>query len=68
MVREAGVRKAEEPTERIAKLSPPQQALAEQLVRKLETCSFRPTMTLDQVIDEFEREHREVLQLLASAK
>lgn len=57
--------KIQELTERIAKLSPPQQAVVEQLVQKLEARSLQPEMTLDEAVDEFEREHPELLHLLA---
>jgi hypothetical protein len=52
-------------TNRIAKLNPAKQAIVEKLVEKLELGSPQPKMTLDQVIDEFEREHPELLRLLA---
>ncbi len=51
-------------TSRIAKLTPAQQAIVETLVEKLESPS-ESKLTLDQVIDEFEREHPELLRLLA---
>lgn len=57
--------KAQELTNRIAKLPAPQQAIVEKLVRKLESRPPRPGLTLDQAIDEFEREHPELLHLLA---
>lgn len=50
---------------RIAKLNPAQQAIVEKLVHKLESAPTKPTLTLDQAIDEFEREHPELLRLLA---
>ena len=52
-------------TSRIAKLNPAQQAIVEKLIEKLESTPARSTLTLDQAIDEFEREHPELLQLLA---
>jgi len=57
--------KIQELTNRIAKLNPAKQAIVEKLVDKLEAGSSQPRMTLDQVIDEFEREHPELLRLLA---
>ncbi len=65
MLREGAVQKAQELTDRIAKLSPPQQAIVEKLVQKLESRSLEPGMTLEEAIDEFEREHPELLRLLA---
>ena len=50
---------------RIAKLDPAKQAMVEKLVEKLESSPLQLQMTLDQVIDEFEREHPELLRLLA---
>ena len=56
----------EQLTNRIAKLDPAKQSIVEKLVEKLEAAtSPQPYMTLDQVIDEFEREHPELLRLLA---
>lgn len=56
----------QELTHRIAKLDPGKQAMVEKLVEKLEAApSLQPPITLDQVIDEFEREHPELLRLLA---
>jgi hypothetical protein len=52
-------------TNRIAKLNPAAQAFVEKVVGKLESGSLGPDMTLDRVIDEFEREHPELLRLLA---
>ncbi len=52
-------------TSRIAKLNPVQQAIVEKLVTRLESARAKPTLTLDQAIDEFEREHPELLRLLA---
>jgi hypothetical protein len=51
--------------DRIARLSPAQQAIVEQLVQKLESVPQIHSLTLDQAIDEFEREHPELLRLLA---
>jgi hypothetical protein len=59
------VQDAQKLTERIAKLGPQQRAVVEKLVQKLESRSPRPGLTLDQVVDEFEREHPELLRLLA---
>ncbi len=39
--------------------------MVEKLVEKLEAGASPSTLTLDQVIDEFEREHPELLRLLA---
>jgi len=50
---------------RIANLNPAQQALIEQLVHKLESNRAKPALTLDEAVDEFEREHPELLRLLA---
>ncbi len=52
-------------TDRIARLNPSQQAVVEKLIDKLECSPSRVELTLDQVIDEFEREHPELLRLLA---
>lgn len=52
-------------TDRIARLNPAKQAMVEKLVDKLETGASQSISTLDQVIDEFEREHPELLRLLA---
>lgn len=52
-------------TSRISKLNSAQQAIVEKLVTKLESARAKSTLTLDQAIDEFEREHPELLQLLA---
>ena len=59
------MQKIQELTNRIAKLNPAKQAIVEKLVEKLESDSSQPKMTLDQIIDEFEREHPELLRLLA---
>jgi hypothetical protein len=50
---------------RIAKLSSAQQGTVEKFVQKLESSSASRQLTVDQVIDEFEREHPELLRLLA---
>ena len=55
----------EQISRRIARLSPAQQMLIEQFVEKLETVPDQSEITLDQAIDEFEREHPELLHLLA---
>jgi len=55
----------QELSERIAKLNPAELAVVEKLVERLELAPSRKNMTLDQVIDEFEREHSELLHLLA---
>lgn len=52
-------------TNRIAKLNETQQAIVEKLVQKLESTSTPHRLTLEQVVDEFEREHPELLRLLA---
>lgn len=64
-MREVVVQNARELTERIAKLGPRQQAIVEKLVQKLESRSPQSGLTLDEVVDEFEREHPELLRLLA---
>lgn len=50
---------------RLSKLDPAQQELVAELIEKLESVGKKPVMTLDEVIDEFEREHPELLRLLA---
>ncbi|MDQ2711386.1 MAG: hypothetical protein M3Y24_03975 [Acidobacteriota bacterium] len=65
MSKEAAVQNIQQLTERIAKLSPAQQQIVEKLVQKLETAPTESKLTLDQAIDEFEREHPELLRLLA---
>ena len=50
---------------RIAKLNPTKQAIIEKLLDKLESAPSKASLTLDQAIDEFEREHPELLRLLA---
>ena len=50
---------------RIAKLNSAQQAIIETLLEKLESAPTGPSLNLDQAIDEFEREHPELLRLLA---
>lgn len=52
-------------TNRIARLTPAQQAVVEKLVQMLESAPSKATPTLDQAIDEFERKHPELLRLLA---
>jgi hypothetical protein len=64
-MREVVVENAQELTERIAKLGPQQRAIVEKLVQKLESRSPQSGLTLDEVVDEFEREHPELLRLLA---
>jgi hypothetical protein len=59
------VQNAQELTERIAKLGPQQRAIVEKLVQRLESRSPQSGLTLDEVVDEFEREHPELLRLLA---
>jgi exonuclease VII small subunit len=59
------MQKLQQLTTRIAKLNPAQQAIVEKLVQKLESASAKSALTLDQAIDEFEREHPELLRLLA---
>jgi hypothetical protein len=59
------VQKIDSLANRIAKLDPAKQAMVEKLVEKLESSPLQLQMTLDQVIDEFEREHPELLRLLA---
>ncbi len=59
------MKNVQELTSRIAKLNPAEQAVVEKLVRKLETASVKSRPALDQVVDEFEREHPELLRLLA---
>ncbi len=54
----------QELTNRIARLNPAEQAVVAKLVEKLESPA-QPKMTLEQFIDEFEREHPELLHLLA---
>lgn len=50
---------------RIARLNPTKQAIIEKLLEKLESAPSKGSLTLDQAIDEFEREHPELLRLLA---
>jgi hypothetical protein len=57
--------KIQQLTARIARLSPSELAIIEKLVEKLERGPKKPTLTLDQAIDEFEHEHSELLRLLA---
>jgi hypothetical protein len=64
-MREVIVQNAQELTERIAKLGPQQRAIVEKLVQKLESRSPQSGLTFDEVVDEFEREHPELLRLLA---
>lgn len=52
-------------TNRIAKLNEVQQEILAKFVDKLESVPVRRPITLDQIIDEFEREHPELLHLLA---
>ena len=59
------MQKIQELTNRIAKLNPAKQAIVEKFIEKLESGSSEPRMTLDQVVDEFERERPELLRLLA---
>ena len=46
---------------RISKLSPQKREAVEKLVEKLE----KPSLTLEQAVTEFERQHPELLRLLA---
>lgn len=50
---------------RIAKLNPAQLELVEKLMQRLESASSSLDLTLEQAVDEFEREHPELLHLLA---
>ena len=50
---------------RLAKLNPAQQEVVAELIERLESASIRPSVTLEEAIDEFEREHPELLRLLA---
>jgi hypothetical protein len=59
------MRNLEELTGRIAKLNPAQLEVVEKLVQKLESGASHSALTLDQAVDEFEREHPELLRLLA---
>jgi hypothetical protein len=59
------VEKIEHLTDRIAKLNPAKQVIVERFIEKLESSPSHSQMTLDQVIDEFEHEHPELLHLLA---
>jgi hypothetical protein len=59
------VQKIQPLTNRIAKLDPAKQAVVEKVVERLESRPLEPQMSLEQVIDEFEREHPELLPLLA---
>ena len=55
----------EQITGRIAKLNPAQLEVVEELLEKLESAASSGDLTLDQAVDEFEREHPELLHLLA---
>jgi len=59
------MRSLEQLTGRIAKLNPAQLEVVEKLLEKLESASSSQDLTLDQAVDEFEREHPELLHLLA---
>ena len=50
---------------RLARLDPAQQEVVAELIEKLEAVTVRSPMTLDEAVDEFEREHPELLRLLA---
>ena len=57
--------KIQQLTNRIAKLNPAQQVMVEKFIERLESAPSQTTLTLDQIINEFEREHPELLRLLA---
>ena len=55
----------EQLTNRLAKLNPMQQEIVAKLIERLESTPLKPSLTLDEAVDEFEREHPELLRLLA---
>jgi len=65
IVEGGGMPNIEDSTNRIAQLDPARQAVVERLVQRLESAAPKAKMTLDEIVDEFEREHPELLHLLA---
>ena len=55
----------EQLTNRLAKLNPIQQEIVAKLIERLESTGVKPSLTLDEAVDEFEHEHPELLRLLA---